>query len=974
MATYVYDGRTVYPGTDDPDAFFMQGATAGLSIYGLGGNDFVRGGQVADGILGDAGSDTLYGGGGADTVVGGAGNDLLYGGVLNDDGSVSPDAPSTPSDGVQRMADTLYGGDGNDTLYLNDLSGDVGFGGAGDDYYVVRLRDTAITSMNFVTGESTWTATGQSPTFFESAGEGIDTIFFTGGRTRGFDFQTPGSLTLPDNFENLILGEGDNTSNGTGNALDNTIIGNGGANILAGLGGNDLVNGAAGADTLYGGDGNDTLYGGVGNDLLAGDAGNDVLFGEAGDDTLTGGAGNDLYSVDSVNDRVVEAASGGYDEVYASVSYELSAQAETLFLVGSAYGGFGTAGANALVGSDGDNYLDAGAGDDFIGGGAGDDILMGADGSDELWGGAGADAFRLVPDTGADFIGDFTTGQDKLQVSSAFGFDAIVDGVHFFRGAAPVAGGTAPAFLYSTTSGYLFFDPDGNGSAGPVLVAVLGGAPDLRASDFAVLAPGLPGTDGDAGNPAPAPITSGTGSNVFVYDGRNYYTGTADGDQFLMQQANQGVTVDASGGDDFVRAGAWADYLFGGEGSDILYGGDGADTIGGGAGDDLLFGGVMLDGGTVVGDSWRNDLYGGDGDDLLYVGWGADDHAYGGTGDDLYVVRYAPAVFPGASVYLEDEPGEGVDTVLYVGTGSMAAATATGAQRPPQVLANGIEVLLLAEGTDARDATGNGLANVMVGNSLANALSGGAGADQVDGRGGDDGLWGNDGSDLLHGGSGDDTLYGGAGNDALFGDAGDDVLWGGSGDDVYGVDSAADIVVEDAGQGYDEIYAQVSYTMTGATETLYLVGSAQAGTGNGGNNTIIGNALANRLDGGAGNDLLSGGAGNDTLVGGVGFDELWGGAGADVFRLSPDAGTDFIGDFTQGQDKLGVAGAPVVAGVNFFKGAAPTPQGSGAQWLYSTSSGYLLYDADGQGAAGPVVVAILNGVPDLHASDFVLGG
>ena len=84
------------------------------------------------------------------------------------------------------------------------------------------------------------------------------------------------SWTLGANLENLYL-TGSANSNGTGNALNNVILGNNGTNSLVGGTGNDTLSGGAGNDTLSGGAGNDSLTGGLGRDSLTGGAGNDVF-------------------------------------------------------------------------------------------------------------------------------------------------------------------------------------------------------------------------------------------------------------------------------------------------------------------------------------------------------------------------------------------------------------------------------------------------------------------------------------------------------------------------------------------------------------------------------------------------------------------------------------------------------------------------------------------------------------------------
>lgn len=72
---------------------------------------------------------------------------------------------------------------------------------------------------------------------------------------------------LGNNVENLIL-IGENNISGTGNSLDNILIGNKGNNLLDGKSGSDLLHGGDGNDYLIGGTGNDTLIGGNGKDVF----------------------------------------------------------------------------------------------------------------------------------------------------------------------------------------------------------------------------------------------------------------------------------------------------------------------------------------------------------------------------------------------------------------------------------------------------------------------------------------------------------------------------------------------------------------------------------------------------------------------------------------------------------------------------------------------------------------------------------
>ena len=374
-------GNDTLTGTPSADSLFGLGGNDILN--GLGGNDTLSGGLGLDTLRGGLGNDDLKGEDGNDNLFGEGGNDTLGGGRGNDslDGGAGSDILYGGSDDAGN--DTLNGGLGIDTL----------IGGAGNDIYIVDNLGDTIT---------------------ESASSGTDTV------------RSSVTYTLGSNLENLTL-TGTGAINGTGNDLNNIIIGNAANNILIGGSsvfaiddgddtlyggdGNDILFGdidpdfryqpGAGDDILYGGDGNDTLYGinqyfdyyTSGNDTLYGGAGDDVLYG--GGDTLNGGSGNDTYIISltgSTDNTIIEAANSGNDSVQSSLSYTLSNNVENLTLTGTgAINGTGNSINNKITGNDVNNILNGGAGNDSLTGGAGNDSLTGGAGNDNLTGGVGND-------------------------------------------------------------------------------------------------------------------------------------------------------------------------------------------------------------------------------------------------------------------------------------------------------------------------------------------------------------------------------------------------------------------------------------------------------------------------------------------------------------------------------------------------------------------------------------------------------
>ncbi|MDI6743621.1 MAG: hypothetical protein QMD11_12880, partial [Smithella sp.] len=223
-------------------------------IYAFGSLDSVYSGSGDDIIYGGSGNDFLYGEGGDDVIYGEGDNDYLYGGSGND---------------------TLDGGEGADKM----------IGGPGNDTYVVDRLPSGF--LNLIPGDE----------ITEFYNEGIDTV------------QSSVTYTLGSNVENLTL-TGTSAINGTGNTLNNVLIGNSAANILTGNSGNDTLAGGLGNDTMAGGNGSDTyLFGNSdGQDTinetvgLSGDTDTLKLVNASTDTPVIVKDGNDMYVfIDAIN-------------------------------------------------------------------------------------------------------------------------------------------------------------------------------------------------------------------------------------------------------------------------------------------------------------------------------------------------------------------------------------------------------------------------------------------------------------------------------------------------------------------------------------------------------------------------------------------------------------------------------------------------------------------------------------------------
>lgn len=229
-----------------------------------------------------------------------------------------------------------------------------------------------------------------------------------------------------------------------------------------------------------------------------------------------------------------------------------------------------------------------------------------------------------------------------------------------------------------------------------------------------------------------------------------------------------------------------------------------------------------------------------------FNGTSGSDSFTGTADDDLYIV---------------DDPADSITETANGGIDSVIASVS-------YTLGRSVENLTLLAGSQALNATGNDLDNVLMGNARAN--------------------------DLL-GNDGDDTLIGGTGNDRMVGS------WG---DDLFVVEDAGDRVLEAIGGGLDRVNAKTSWTVAAGQEIEIVAITATGAinlTGNEFGNQLLGNESRNillgedgndSLTGAGGDDLLEGGTGDDRLNGGAGHDALFGGSGADT--LVGGAGNDHL--------------------------------------------------------------------------------
>lgn len=398
--------------------------------------------------------------------------------------------------------------------------------------------------------------------------------------------------------------------------------------------------------------------------------------------------------------------------------------------------------------------------------------------------------------------------------------------------------------------------------------------------------------------------------------------------------------------------------------------------------------------------------------------YGANTSAH--NGDDVYVLPSANV--EGTSWSCLWDTG-GTDEIAYTGRSNvqidLRAATLDNSPTGGGVLSYATGIFggfTVAHGVMIENASGGLGHDTLTGNGSANVLAGGAGNDLLRGGGGDtfdggsgtdtasyilsagfvavdlalgvgtsgaaagdvfviDAVTGRSNVENIVGSYFDDFITGNSSTNRLWGDAGDDVIEGGDGRDLlYGGSNTAigdTVSYEHASAGVRINLAVTKLQRTGGGGVDTLSGFENA-VGSAFNDVLSGTAVSNLLNGGDGADILSGGLGHDTLIGGAGGDYF-------MFRTAASAtNIDEVDDFETGIDHIYIDDAIFTrAGHRGFLDTARFVTGAMAldaddRILYDSTTGDLIYDANGSAAGGTRVFAHLDIGLSLSSADIYI--
>ena len=709
--------------------------------------------------------------------------------------------------------------------------------------------------------------------------------------------ETANTYILPDAVEALTLtGVGD--VNGTGNDLDNILIGNSGNNILTGLTGDDSLAGGTGDDTyIYSlGDGHDDIDDTSGADLL-------VI------DGLTPGTSEIADAARNEDDLVLKIGDGSVTikNHFTDQSIETLRLTDTdgstidltlaTILVGGDSNGI-------ITGSDADDSLFGGGGDDVLFGGAGNDTLNGGLGNDTLSGGSGSDLYLA---DGNDTIIE-SNGTNLISYSEQFDHPSWDQyGGTVTANAGPAPNGTATADLWT-----------------PADDSALSYWTEMSTTGTHQWSVYLRSADGNTFSTQLLVSDASSGWNILA---RETVTVTGEWQRFSTEidVTNSGTHAFRIGSEGSLQTGenlmVWGTQLEPGENISSYVQTDGSPVI---AGNDVdrvetddsftltegleilaLTGNGNINGtgneeaNSLIGNSGNNVLSGNGGNDTL-IGGSGDDTLIGGSGSDVYVVDAGDVVVETNSMNLFSfsEQFDHPSWDQYDGTVTADVAVAPDETEAADMwTATGDSALsywteMSTTGTHQwsvylRSADGSSFdTQLLVSDASAGWNIIGREAITVTGE------WQRFSTEIDVTNSGTHTFR--IGSEGTLQSGENLFVWGAQleqGDTLspYVETVGAPILPS---SDIDRVESADSYTLTEGLEALTLTGSENtSGTGNSLDNTLIGNDGDNTLTGQGGDDTLFGELGDDRFV----FSD---GDGADTVNgFTAGAGTDDLLDF-----------------------------------------------------------------------------
>jgi len=355
----------------------------------------------------------------------------------------------------------IDGGIGNDLIRIHEMSGEID-AGAGDDRIELLSTDNRIgATMTLGSGRDVvLLAKGPDGTVgpdkivldFQTgaAGDRIELLF-------GYQIvqQGPHTLIMDNSGITQLVLRNVNAASLTPENVGRAILGTPGNDVLLHGGpGQDRMEGGTGDDIYYvdtfndivnelSGQGNDAVYAYVSyqltanshvetlstvshaataainltgnglNQTIVGNAGANILHGGGGTDYLLGLGGNDVYYTDNLATIVYEAAGGGNDTLYTSVSYVLSATSIEVLSASN----HGATTPLSFTGNYMNNVIIGNAGANVLHGGGGVDVLSGLGGNDIYY--TDTAATQIVEQNGG--------GTDTLYTSVSYVLAAGVD-------------------------------------------------------------------------------------------------------------------------------------------------------------------------------------------------------------------------------------------------------------------------------------------------------------------------------------------------------------------------------------------------------------------------------------------------------------------------------------------------------------------------------------------------------------------